>query len=149
MTTSRRHATKHVPRVSPYSSAFIDPGFVEIGLLQLSQSVTTTNVTHIQTDTLTDGQTDRQTDRKTDKINDGALYAPRYEAFLPYRQNGLFLIINMYLWDIRIGIEVWVGTYDFVRRPVNRYFPKIPPFQAGRMLNGLPWAGYLIDLLPR
>ena len=43
---SRRHARKHVPRVSPYSPASIDPGFVEIGLVQLSQSVKTTNVTH-------------------------------------------------------------------------------------------------------
>ena len=38
-TTSRRRATKHVPRVSPYSPASIDPGFVEIGHVQLSQSV--------------------------------------------------------------------------------------------------------------
>ena len=29
----RRNATKHVPRVSPYSPASIDPGFVEIGLV--------------------------------------------------------------------------------------------------------------------
>ena len=50
-TNSRRRATKHAPRVSPYSPASIDPGFVEIGLVQLSQSVKTTNVTH----------TDRQT----------------------------------------------------------------------------------------
>ena len=56
-TTSRQRATKHVPHVSPYSPASIDPGFVEIGLAQLSQSVTTTNVTH----TLTDRQTDRRT----------------------------------------------------------------------------------------
>ena len=34
-TTSRCLATKHVPRVSPYSPASIDPKFVEIGLLQL------------------------------------------------------------------------------------------------------------------
>ena len=34
---SRPHARKHVPRVSPYSLASIDPGFVEIGLVQLSQ----------------------------------------------------------------------------------------------------------------
>ena len=47
-TTSRRHATKHVPRVSPYSLASINPGFVEIGPVQLSQSVKTANVT--QTD---------------------------------------------------------------------------------------------------
>ena len=38
---SRRHARKHIPRVSPYSPASIDPGFVEIGLVQLSQSVKT------------------------------------------------------------------------------------------------------------
>ena len=49
-TTSRRRATKHVPRVSPYSPAYIYPGFVEIDLLQLSQSVKTTNVIHTQTD---------------------------------------------------------------------------------------------------
>ena len=54
-TTSRRSATKHVPRVSRYSAASKDPGFVEIGLVQLSQSVKTTNVTHThrQTDGLT------------------------------------------------------------------------------------------------
>ena len=45
-TTSRRRAKKHVPRVSPYSPASIDIRFVEIGLVQLSQSVKTTNVTH-------------------------------------------------------------------------------------------------------
>ena len=55
-TTSRRRATKHVPRVSPYSPASIDPGFMEIALVQLSQSVKSTNVTHThrQTDTQTD-----------------------------------------------------------------------------------------------
>ena len=47
-TTSRRRATKHLPRVSPYSPASIDPGFVEIGLVQLSQSVKATNVTRAQ-----------------------------------------------------------------------------------------------------
>ena len=55
-TTSRRRATKDVPRVSPYSQASIDPGFVEIDHVQLSQSVTTTNVVHTHTDTPT--QTD-------------------------------------------------------------------------------------------
>ena len=45
-TDSRRRAAKHVPRVRPYSPASIDPGFVEIGLVQLPQSVKTTNVTH-------------------------------------------------------------------------------------------------------
>ena len=56
-TTSIRCATKHVLRVSPHSPASIDPGFVEIGLVQLSNSVKTTNVTH------THRQTGRQTDR--------------------------------------------------------------------------------------
>ena len=50
-TTSKRRTTKHLPRVSPYSPASIDPEFVEIGLVQLSQSVKTTNVT-IHTDRL-------------------------------------------------------------------------------------------------
>ena len=68
-TTSRRCATNHVPRVSPYSPASIDPGFVETGLVQLSQSVTTTNGTHRHT----------QTDRQTDKTRNCTPYAPRYE----------------------------------------------------------------------
>ena len=50
-TNSRRRAAKHVPRVSPRSPASIDPGFVEIGLVQLSQSVKTMNVTHTHTPT--------------------------------------------------------------------------------------------------
>ena len=48
---SRRHVMKHVPHVRPHSPASIDPGFVEIGLVQLSQSVKTTNVTHTLTQT--------------------------------------------------------------------------------------------------
>ena len=36
-TISRLRATKHVPRVSPSSPAPIDPGFVEIGFVQLSE----------------------------------------------------------------------------------------------------------------
>ena len=63
-TNSRRRATKHVPRVSPYSPASTDPGFVEIGLVQLSQSAETTNVTHTHTDT---------------QLNNGSLYAPWHE----------------------------------------------------------------------
>ena len=51
---SRRHARKHVTRVSPHCPASIDPGFVEIGLVQLSQSAKTTNVTHTLTETQTD-----------------------------------------------------------------------------------------------
>ena len=54
VTTSRQRATKHVPRVSPYSPPSIDPGFVEISLVQLSQSITTIKC-------YTDTQTDRQT----------------------------------------------------------------------------------------
>ena len=49
-TISRRRAKKHVPRVSPYSPASIDTGFVEIGIVQLSQSAKRTNInfTHRQ-----------------------------------------------------------------------------------------------------
>ena len=54
---SRRHARAYVPRVSPYSPVSIDPEFMEIGLVKLSQSAKTTNVTHTLTDTQTDGQT--------------------------------------------------------------------------------------------
>ena len=50
-TTSRRLATKYVPRVSPYSPASIDPGFMETGLVQPSQSGKTTNGTHTLTQT--------------------------------------------------------------------------------------------------
>ena len=57
---------KHVPRVSPYSPDSIDPGFAEIGLVQLSQSVKTTKVTHTRTHI------------PTDNLNIGTLYAPRY-----------------------------------------------------------------------
>ena len=73
-TTSRRSATKHVPRVSRYSAASKDPGFVEIGLVQLSRSVKMAIVTHTLTDTHI----------PTDKLKNGTLYAPRYEeTFLP------------------------------------------------------------------
>ena len=65
-TTSRRRATKHVPHVSPYSPASKDPVFVEIDLVQLSQS--TTNVTHTQ-----------YIERQTDELNNVSLYALRYE----------------------------------------------------------------------
>ena len=43
-----------VPRVSPYLPATIDTGFVEVGLVLLSQSVKTTNATHALTDTQAD-----------------------------------------------------------------------------------------------
>ena len=42
---------KNVPRVRPHSLDYIDPGFVEIGLVQLSQSEKTTDVTHTHTPT--------------------------------------------------------------------------------------------------
>ena len=48
-TTSRRHATKYVQRVRPYAPTCIDPAFVEIGFVQLSQSVKKPYVTHRQT----------------------------------------------------------------------------------------------------
>ena len=77
-TTSRQLTTKRVPRVSPYSPASIDPGFVEIGLVQLSQPVKTTNVTHTHTHI------------PTDKLNNGTQYAPRYqEAFCLKAKNVL------------------------------------------------------------
>ena len=45
-TISKRRATKHAPRVSSYPPASIDPRFAEIGLVQLSQSVKSANITH-------------------------------------------------------------------------------------------------------
>ena len=64
---------------NPYSPASVDPGFLEIGLVQLSQSVKTTNVTHTYTDRLVSFQ--------ADEINNSTWYAPRCEeAFLPYRE---------------------------------------------------------------
>ena len=66
-TTSRRRTKTHVLRISPSSPASIDNGFVEIGLVQLSQSMKTTNVTHTL-DRYTDRQTDRRTDGQTNQI---------------------------------------------------------------------------------
>ena len=65
-TTSRRRATKNIPRVSQYSPASVEVGYLEIGHVQLTKSVKVTNVTHTQTD----GQ--------TDSIDNGTLCAPRY-----------------------------------------------------------------------
>ena len=45
-TNARRRAAQDVPRISPHSPASIDPGFVEIGLVQLSQPVKKANVAH-------------------------------------------------------------------------------------------------------
>ena len=75
-TTSRRRAMKHVPHICPVSLDSIHPGFVEIGLVQLSQSVKLRMLqihsihTNRQTDRRTDGQTDRQTDKQTDRQAD-------------------------------------------------------------------------------
>ena len=84
-TNSRRRAVKRVPRVCPYSPASIDHGSVEIGLVQLSQSVKTTNsmshtCTHI------------------DRQNNGTLYAPRYEeAFLPKGKKTASVLVERYM----------------------------------------------------
>ena len=51
-TNSRRRAAKHVSRVNPHSPDSIDPGFVKIGLVQLSQSVKQ-RMLHTLTDTQT------------------------------------------------------------------------------------------------
>ena len=62
----RDDARKNVPHVRPHSSVSIDAGFVEIGLVQLSQSVKTSysmSHTHIP----------------TDNLNTGTMYAPRYD----------------------------------------------------------------------
>ena len=68
---------EHVPRVSPCPPASIDPGFVKIGLVQLSQSIKKTNVAHTR-------QAGRQTN--TYELNrDATLYAPHYEAFFPFQ----------------------------------------------------------------
>ena len=58
---------EHAPRVSPFSPDSIDPGFVEIGLVQLSQSVKATN-----------SMSHTRTHIPTDKLNNGTLYVPRY-----------------------------------------------------------------------
>ena len=49
-TTLRRRATKHVRHVSPYSPVSIDPGFVEIGLVQLSLAVSQNDECYTYTD---------------------------------------------------------------------------------------------------
>ena len=91
-TTSRRLAAKHVARVSPYSTASIDPGFVEIGLVQLSQSVKSTNVTHTLTDT--------QTDRRTKYIMAPRTPPGMKRLFCLYAQNGLVTsrVVNEARW---------------------------------------------------
>ena len=50
-TNSRRRVTKHLSRASPYSPGSVNLVFVEIGLVQLSQSVNTTNIAHTRTHT--------------------------------------------------------------------------------------------------
>ena len=62
---TRDGARRNTFHVGPHSPVSIDPGFVKIGLVQLSQSVKTTNVTHTLTGTQTDRRTNRQKDRQT------------------------------------------------------------------------------------
>ena len=98
VTTSRRRAKKHVPRVSPCSPASIDTGFVEIGLVQLSQSVKTTN-----------SMSHTHTHIPTDKLNDGTLYTPRYEeAFGLKAKNGLgrFAPSALPQYNTKLGLSV-------------------------------------------
>ena len=47
-------------------------------------------------------------------------------------------------WVPRISIEVWVGTYDRIRRLVNRHVTKIPPFRGGENVVRLT-LGWVID----
>ena len=61
----------------------------------------------------------------------GHEFESHFEHFFSKNCLRVRLIINMSPWVPRIWIEVWVGTYDRIRRPVNRYVPKIPPFQGG------------------
>ena len=69
---SRRRAAKHVPRVSPYSPASMNPGFVEIGLEQLSQSVKR-RILHIHTALAISNTTSiTHTYTQTDKFTGGA-----------------------------------------------------------------------------
>ena len=64
----RDDARKNVPHVRPHSSVSIDAGFVEIGLVQLSQSVKTSySMSHTHTHI------------PTDNLNTGTMYAPRYD----------------------------------------------------------------------
>ena len=74
-TTSRRRATKHVPRVSTYLSTSIYTRFVKIGLVQLSQPLTNTNDTHTRTDRLIQQW--------------HPVRIPVWEAFLAFGKNGL------------------------------------------------------------
>ena len=53
-TTSRRCAKGHIRRVTLLSLASINPALVEVSLVQLSQSLKTTNVKNTPTDTRTD-----------------------------------------------------------------------------------------------
>ena len=92
-TTSRRRATKHVPRVSPYSPASIDPGFVEIGRVQLSQSVKPTNVTH-------NAVHRRKTDRQS-KIRQPCTHPGMTRLFCLLGENGLIIIPDILAHDVK------------------------------------------------
>ena len=78
---SRRLTTKQAARISPSSPVSSDAGFVEIGHIQLSQSMIVRKNTDRQ------HTTERQTNRP---LNIGSLYTSRYVgAFLPIGKNGL------------------------------------------------------------
>ena len=60
-TTSRRRATKHVPHVSPYSHASIDPGFVCGNRPRTALAISKNDECYAYI-TLADTQPDRRTD---------------------------------------------------------------------------------------
>ena len=124
VTNSRRRATKKVPR--PYSPASIDAGFVEIGLVQLSQSVKTMNATH----TLTDA--------KTDKKKNGTLYAPPYkQAFLPIgKKRQHYNATQRYSEQL---VYVFINPTVAATRKTKNYYPscRAPPARFGVTLSNL------------
>ena len=87
-TTSRQRGTKHVPSVIPYSPASIDPWFVEIGLVQLSQTAKTTNVTHA---------TYRQTYTQIKCWN--PVQTPGWSGFSPCRHYGTTIFYSNVFWS--------------------------------------------------
>ena len=123
---SRRDAMSHVPCVSPYSPDSIDAGFVEIGLVQLSQSVKTMNATH----TLTDA--------KTDKKKNGTLYAPPYkQAFLPIgKKRQHYNATQRYSEQL---VYVFINPTVAATRKTKNYYPscRAPPARFGVTLSNL------------
>ena len=50
----------------------------------------------------------------------GHEFESQFEHFFEKKCLRVRLIINMSPWVPRIWIQIWVGTYDRIRRPVNR-----------------------------